>query len=324
MKKILIKIFIILLWFSTFLWFLSAEDDKYILKDNDLKAINKVWEIYLKKFDNYWEKYKQSLIDWFDEIIPSLWKWSKNYEIIYALNNFFKTGEYYKLEEDKKTEEIEKPEEKNETEKNNNDEKSEEIKESDKIVVWGDTKDEYNSVLKVDFAKVKQAWIGWQNEVRWELWLSNYHYDNWKLQDTAQEWAEVLMSRSDNTDFNNVHKRDLSDSYYDYNKIANWFKDRWVVCKNVDRYTFSESVGWTSYYCPAESQDCTYEFIEWLRKSFDRYMEERDRTENSRPHYNAIVSKNFKRLWMWLAVQEKWKNSYEVYIATHYCTELVD
>ncbi|MDR0771662.1 MAG: hypothetical protein LBF15_00930 [Candidatus Peribacteria bacterium] len=97
-------------------------------------------------------------------------------------------------------------------------------------------------------------------------------------------------------DVNSVHKRDLTDSYYDYNKIASWMKDRGVVCKNIDRATFSESVAWTSYYCPLSESDCTARFIDSLRVSFDRYMGERDRNENSRPHYNAIVSNYFGEL----------------------------
>ncbi|MDR1944596.1 MAG: hypothetical protein LBQ59_00460 [Candidatus Peribacteria bacterium] len=60
----------------------------------------------------------------------------------------------------------------------------------------------------------------------------------------------------------NVHKRDLSDSYYDYNKIASWLKDRGIVCKNVNTVTFSESVAWTSYYCSENSTDCTPNFID--------------------------------------------------------------
>jgi hypothetical protein len=51
-------------------------------------------------------------------------------------------------------------------------------------------------------------------------------------------------------------------------------------------------------------------------------MWERDRTEESKPHYNAIVSNYFTTLWMWIAIKQKTSSYYEVFITTHYCTEL--
>jgi hypothetical protein len=81
-------------------------------------------------------------------------------------------------------------------------------------------------------------------------------------------------------------------------------------------------VAWTSYYCSEEDEDCTAKFIDWLRVSFDRYLSEKDRTENSRPHYNAIISPYFTTIWMWIAVNKKSENYFEVFITTHYCSGL--
>jgi hypothetical protein len=181
---------------------------------------------------------------------------------------------------------------------------------------WSDK----DKVYKTDLTKVRQVWLDWQNEVRQELWLEKYVF-NKKLEETASDWANTLYSRWD-LDVNSIHKRDLNDTYYNYNKIASWLKDGGVVCKNVDRWTFSESVAWTSYYCPASESDCTDEFEAWLKKSFDRYMSEKDRTEDSRPHYNAIVSDGFKEIWVDFAIKEVKPDYFEVFVTTHYCTEV--
>lgn len=205
-----------------------------------------------------------------------------------------------------------------------NNEKKEEInneqKDDSKIIINPNI--EHNKVYRVDVSRAKERWIWWQNEVRSQLWLINYNV-NPKLEKTAQDWANSLKDRWA-LDVNSVHKRDLSDSYYDYNKIANWMKDRWVVCSNKNRVTFSESVAWSSYYCSKEQEDCTYELIDWIKKSFDRYMAEKDRDENSRPHYNAIISPSFRYQWVAFAIKEKSETNYEVFITTHYCTELVE
>jgi hypothetical protein len=81
-------------------------------------------------------------------------------------------------------------------------------------------------------------------------------------------------------------------------------------------------VVWTSYYCSSNETDCTDEFITWLKKSFDRYMSEKDRTEDSRPHYNAIISDGFKEIWTGFAVKEVKQDYFEVFAVTHYCTEV--
>lgn len=316
MKKSIILILIILLfWFHELF---ASNKEEYKLNSNEIEAINKLWDIYLKKFETRWDEYKNSLIESLDSMVGKLELWSKNYQIIYSLIKVLKTWNKYNwdwLIEEKIEENVEN------TEDNNNEENT--TSSWSKLIVWWDKNDLIDENLKINFSKVKETWVWWQNEERWRLWLSNYYYDDdWKLEKTAQEWADVLMSRWTLNSIN-AHKRDLSDSYYNYNKIAARLKDRWVECKNDNRVTFSESIARTSYYCPPNSKDCTYEFIEWLRKSFDKYLEERERTESSRPHYNAIINRYFKRLWLWLAVREKSANNYEVFITTHYCTELV-
>ena len=307
MKKFFVSLIIIpVILTSTMLVF---SNEKYTLKDTELQAIDKVYEVL--KIDNKTEKAKKNLMSWLEMTLSKFELYWKNYEIISALiskiNSSIDDNTIPIVIENIQDSTTEENMDKSEDEKN---------------IVWWDMSNDEGNPYRINLSKVKETWIWRQNEVRTPIGLSNYSSSS-KLEKTAEEWAEILANRGD-LDVMSVHKRDLSDSYYDYNKISNWMKDRGAVCKNINKYTFSESVAWTSYYCSESATDCTYELFDGMRKSFDRYMGERERDENSRPHYNAIISPNFKTQWLWITIKEKSPTHFEVFITTHYCTELED
>jgi hypothetical protein len=51
-------------------------------------------------------------------------------------------------------------------------------------------------------------------------------------------------------------------------------------------------------------------------------MSEKDKAKDSRPHYNAIVSNGFKEIWVDFAIKEVKTDYFEVFVTTHYCTEV--
>jgi len=173
----------------------------------------------------------------------------------------------------------------------------------------------------LDINKLKSTWLWWQNEVRRNMWLSLYTYDS-RLNDTAFEWSIISKNK-----WLMDHKRDQGDSFYNYNKIESWFKDRWVECKIKERATASESIWSFWYYC--NSWDCTQAAITSLRKIFDMYMAEKWKSRSNNPHYRAITSSAFSKIWLGMAIKEDkeftkgypWYRYYDYYVTTHYCTE---
>lgn len=165
----------------------------------------------------------------------------------------------------------------------------------------------------IDFGKVKEKWLDLNNSLRKDLWKSEYRYDD-KLDGTAQEWSKVSKQR-----WNITHKRDKKDSYYNYSKITSWFKNRWVECKNVNRSTFSESIWYGNYSCKWDN--CTRELENWIERVFNMYVKEKNK--KYKPHYKALISDQFKNIWLWLSITEIKGNSYEFYLTVHYCTEVL-
>jgi hypothetical protein len=170
------------------------------------------------------------------------------------------------------------------------------------------------SDYNIDFGKIKQKWLDLNNNLRRDLWKSEYTYHS-KLDETAQEWSETSKDRGEIS-----HKRDKKDSYYNYNKILKWFKKREVVCENVKRITFSESIWYGNYSCSEE--DCTSNLENGIEKIFNMYLKEKDKSY--RPHYKALVSDQFKTIWLWLSITELKKNSYKFFLTVHYCTGVVE
>ena len=170
------------------------------------------------------------------------------------------------------------------------------------------------SLANIDYDRVKYTWLWRYNDVRSDMWLSKYQYNS-KLEQTAVDWSNTSKQRWEIT-----HKRNTWDSYYDYDKITSWFKERWVVCKNIYRVTHTENIWWGTYSC--NDWDCTDELIDGIRSTFDYYMSEKGKSYDA--HYQSIVNKYFTMMWLWITLEDRGSGRYKYYLTTHYCTELID
>ena len=170
-----------------------------------------------------------------------------------------------------------------------------------------DNLDEY----KVDKQKAAQYWMDLNNDERESRGLYDYTFDS-RLNNSAQNWSEYQKSISTAT-----HKRNPNDAYYDYQKITNWLASEWVVCKNIDKFTHTENVGWGGYTC--SDDDCTDELQTAMTRTFDFYMSEEP--ENG-PHFRSIVNEYFTQIWVWISVKQVRQNYYEFYSTIHYCTQV--
>ncbi len=171
-----------------------------------------------------------------------------------------------------------------------------------------------NDIINYDFEKVKKTWINWHNIERKKLGLPIYTEKN-KLDISATNWS-VYNRNHKKID----HRRHTWDAYYDYKKVTKWMKDNWVVCKNIYRVTYSESIARDWITC--NKADCTDEVIKWLREAFDYFMNEKWIPWIAWAHYRAIVHKTFRQIGFWIATEKIWKNSYRIYSTSHYCTEV--
>ena len=165
----------------------------------------------------------------------------------------------------------------------------------------------------IDTKKILEIWLNWQNTVRWELKLTPYSYDS-LLNNSALTWSQLSAKKSYID-----HKRTLWDTYYNYKKIESWMKWEGVVCKNISRKTFSESIGYGSFSC--NDEDCTDELISWIKSTFNFFMSEKGKKHS--PHYNAIVSPYFSTIGTGIELVKTGKNTYKYYLTSHYCTELI-
>lgn len=185
------------------------------------------------------------------------------------------------------------------------------------VVTWQviavyDQEDIYD-LNNIDISKVKSTWMWWYNDVRGDLWKKAYLYD-YTLEKTAKEWSELAKNRWEIT-----HKRNTWDDYYDYSKITSWFKDRWVVCKNIYWVTHTENIGYWTFSC--NDSECTDELISWIKSTFDFYMWEK--YKDYQAHYNSIINSYFTKMWLWIELEERREWSYKYYLTVHYCTELI-
>lgn len=178
---------------------------------------------------------------------------------------------------------------------------------------------------KVNLELLKNNWLSWHNDVRYNVNLKNYYSYDDRLDNTAFQWSYINMENWVMT-----HKRYENSSYYDYNQIENWLLDRWVKCKAVNWITSSESIWYHSYYCKKNSSDCTEEALKASKEIFLMYTSEKWLKYPNDAHYRAIVHKNLNKIWLWIAIKKEINDSvyyknydyYNIYITTHYCTEL--
>jgi uncharacterized protein YkwD len=171
-----------------------------------------------------------------------------------------------------------------------------------------------NDIIKYDIEKIRKTWISWHNKERKKLWLKPYIENN-KLNKSAEAWS-IINKNSKKID----HKRNPWDSYYDYKKITKWMKNQGIVCKNIYRSTYSESI-WRAW-ITCKDWECSDEIIKWIKWTFDYFMNEKWISWIAWAHYRAIVHPRFELIWFWIAVEKIWKNSYRIYHTTHYCTSL--
>lgn len=175
------------------------------------------------------------------------------------------------------------------------------------------SKESTYNLQNIDINMVKDTWLSWYNEARKPLGRNAYSY-NLTLEKTALDWSKVTKSR-----WTMSHKRDLSDSYYNYNKITSWFKDRWVICKNIYGVTHTENI-WIWYFSCSD-WECTDELINWVRETFDFFMSEKNKTNKT--HYQSVVNKYFTKMGLWIELQETSSWKFKYYLTVHYCTELL-
>lgn len=284
------KIFIIILLFIfsiqvSFAW------ESYKLTMKDKLLINELSSKINKLIDKKWDVVTSRYVSKLNKTIKKTEKNSKIYQILnwIKINIVNHTNEKYKQE-------------------NNIEEKKEESKSN------YESKTDF-SIFKIDINKIRTSWLWYYNDVRKNMWKNTYSYEN-KLNDTAQEWSDTSLSK-----WVMSHKRDSWDSYYNYNKITSRFKDRDVVCKNINRITHTENI-WRWYYSCSDSSDCTDRLIKWVKEVFNMYMAEKGKSNHV--HYDSVIMKEFSKIWMWISIKKSWTNSYEFYITTHFCTEISD
>lgn len=159
----------------------------------------------------------------------------------------------------------------------------------------------------VDMAKVRGAWLSWNNDLRAEYNLDPYTYDT-RLDVTALEWSQISADRGYID-----HKRNPGDSYYNYPIINQWFLDRGLDFKNVYRVTHTENIWRGPYRCT--QSDCTQKLIDAIRSTFDFYLSEKNR--KYKPHRNSLINKYFKIIGLGIVVQDG-----KYYLTVHYGTEI--
>lgn len=161
----------------------------------------------------------------------------------------------------------------------------------------------------IDTDSINKTWLTWLNNVRTELGLPTFTYNN-NLNSTAKLWSDISLKRGYID-----HRRDGQLAYYDYNLIQNWFKDLGVEFELVNRTTYTETIGWGYYNC--DSSNCTKELEDAMYSTYQFIMNEKDKAY--RPHYNSLINPNFTQIGLGISVDES-KNKY--YLTLHYATSV--
>ncbi len=165
--------------------------------------------------------------------------------------------------------------------------------------------------LNVDMDRIRTTWLKWYNDARAEDGIASLAY-NPQLSRTANVWSQEMIRRGKMT-----HQRNPGDSYYDYWKITEWFKDLGLEFKNVNRVTHTENIAWQYYNCSESQDDCTDYMIPQVRKAFDFYMSEEGEAYTA--HYDSIMNSYFKIVGLGIAVD---RSANRYYLTVHYGTEI--
>lgn len=163
---------------------------------------------------------------------------------------------------------------------------------------------------KVDMGKVRAERIKRHNAERTKLWLTAYT-GSAKLDATAQKRADYLAKINKAT-----HVRKPSDSYYNYKSIKARFTGQNInfPAEKSGIPNFTENLAYQYYNC--SKADCTTDLITAIKKWFAFFMSEKYKIY--KPHYKAIIGKQFKLVGMGIGVVGT-----RYYIVTHYVTQIV-
>lgn len=163
---------------------------------------------------------------------------------------------------------------------------------------------EENLPSNIDMNRVRQVWLGWNNETRTAFGLPEYSINS-ELNRSATLWSGYSKSRGYMD-----HKREGQTEYYDFYKMRDWFKSIGVEFEND---LFTENIAWGNYNCDASEPDCTQYLIDKIRYSFDYFMAEKGNDYS--PHYDSIVNKYFKIIGLGITIDEK---AHKYYLTVHY------
>lgn len=176
------------------------------------------------------------------------------------------------------------------------------------VFLWTTSAQETSLPANINFAKVQSARLERQNAERANLDLPAYT-GNVLLQNSAQERAETLKDK-----WTTSHRRLATDWYYNYRSIRSRFADQGVAFDDESGTMFSESLARWTYSC--KKSDCTDTFIKAMKSAFNFFM--REKRSAYQPHYQAIVSKQFTALGLWIAVSGR-----KYYLVSHYGKNVV-
>lgn len=161
----------------------------------------------------------------------------------------------------------------------------------------------------VDISRVQSTWISWYNGIRRSGWLKPYIYDT-RIDKTAYDWNIEFAKGK----WQNHHRRNPSDTYYDFPVIDQWFMDLGINPKIINRSKNTENVWYGYYNCT--SGDCTDKLISSIRSTFDFYMSEKGKSNDS--HYRSIVNPYFTKIGLSIIVVP---SEQRYYLTVHYITE---
>jgi uncharacterized protein YkwD len=174
---------------------------------------------------------------------------------------------------------------------------------------WSNQAFQPSKIPGVDIAKVRDTWFGWYNDYRKSLNLGAYGYDS-RLDATAHDWNIRFAEGK----WQNHHTRSPWDGYYNFPVIDQWFKDRGIDPKVINRSKHTENVGYGYYSCSVS--DCTDSLITSIRSTFDFFMSEKGKSYDA--HYRSIVNPYFTKMGFDI-ITVPGENRY--YITVHYITE---
>ena len=165
------------------------------------------------------------------------------------------------------------------------------------------------AIQGVDLKEVRKTWLAWTNAERKTAGLKPMISDS-QLNRSAVTWSKFSRDKGEMS-----HQRVGQTAYYDYAIITKWFASLGLTFKNVNRMTYSESIGYGVYSC--NDKDCTQKLISSLKTTFDFYLKEKG--QKSRPHYGAIINPEFKIEGVGIAIDAK---TQRYYVTTHYATAI--